>query len=156
MAAKKQKKKYVPKPIYYPKLVIAIHSFLPFEEEVSRILKEGTLVLDEEGTPIYHDSYKKPLSVASGIFTYARMAEIYAVRKKTTFETKAMWDFLKAVNREIEMSEELIEEATRAFEACKKVFVSIPPVESRDIMNTIRIELVGAGILKEKVDYGFT
>lgn len=135
----KKKKKYVPKQIVVPKLINALNSFGTFETAVEKILRDGEVELDEAGVFSYLDAKGVRTSIDSTLYIYLRMAEIYMTRKNLVIELGPLWKFREHVMaKNLWMDEEEIEAALACVAVCRKIYLSIPLEESRDILAMVR------------------
>ena len=87
MAKAKKKKKYIPKPVYYPNLVIGIHVFTPFEKALDALIETEEVHTDENGTYIYYDGIKAAQSFEAGLKVYKNFVDLYGKRSGVVIDT---------------------------------------------------------------------
>ena len=82
MAKTKQKKKYTPRPLSFPGMIIASNAFGPIEKAISHLLAKGELLEDVVGNYVYETCNGKLESYEASIEIYTETCErLFAVLK---------------------------------------------------------------------------
>lgn len=138
-ANKKPKKKYVPRDVFYPKLITQIHSFKPFEDALQKLLDTGECDSDQNGTLIYFDGLRKPQAFDASIKTYIDIIRIHGVRTGNAYKLRPLNILHNRLFEGISFSETEIKAAKECLEVCKQIICKIPRKEFFDIIQSIRI-----------------
>lgn len=153
MAAKKKpKKKYVPRPVYYPGLIVQIHAFENFENALNMFLETEEVETDSTGLFIYYDNAGIKQSFESSLRVYITLANIYGERNNLQFNLHPLTILQNRMFERRGFDEEEIEEAKKALDICKQIICKIPAREIRNILDSVKakvnIDRVVVGDLK--------
>lgn len=138
MANKRPKKKYVPKPVYYPGLVIHINSFKEFEKALNNFLDKQETEIDSEGTFVFKNSAGVVQAFDCAIYVYLNLTRIYASRSGKVFNLKPLAILQNRMYERRGFDEEEILEAKEALNICSDIVKKIPAPEVRDILAIIK------------------
>ena len=136
----KPKKKYRPKPVYVPGMIIASNTFTPIENALKKLVATGEVEVDEFGTYIYRDLTGVTQSFEAGLKIYARFIEIYCMRTSMQFDISPMVKLHETMYEKLPIDESLIDQVNNCLQTCKQLVAKIPSQVSRDIISTIRLE----------------
>lgn len=137
----KKKKKYVPRMISLPKLIVAIQAFAPLEKALDAIIKNEFVEVDSNGVYIYFTEAGEPHSLEKGLYVYTRLVEIYGIRNNKRFDLSPLWGLRETILNKEPFDEEEIEAAKKTLDLCRQVVCKIPHSETRDILATVRTNL---------------
>lgn len=123
---KKAKKKYTPKPVYFPNIVNSMFAFNPLMEALDSLIQHGTIMQDEFGKYIYRNSVNENESFVAGL-------EIYRDVVKKVLKTYGKecdltpLDLLREEMLAMDgFEEETILDAKICLEKCKQILSSTP------------------------------
>lgn len=139
MAKAKKKKKYVPKPVYYPNLVISIHVFTPFEKALDALIETEEVHTDENGTYIYYDGGKIAQSFEAGLKVYKNFVDLYCKRSGAVIDTAPLEVLRQAMIRKEGFDEDEILQARECIQGCKELISKIPAKLSRELLGIVRV-----------------
>lgn len=140
--SKKPKKKYTPKPVYYPNIVNQLNSFTPFEDALQRLLETGEAEVDDFGSLTYKTSAGVVQSFESTLRVYIQVAELCAKRKNLTTLNLRPLSLLQ--NRMFErkgFDEEEIEQAKDTLKVTRMLLSRMHTLEIRDILQTVKVSI---------------
>lgn len=140
-AAKKRDKKYVPRPTYYPGLIIQMHAFDEFEKALANFLNNQEVETDHEGTFIYKNAGGVVQSFASTLFVYTRLAHIYGVRTGKGYNLRPLAILQNRMHERRGFDEEEIEEAVKCLNLCREIIKKIPQKERIEICEGLRLTM---------------
>ena len=140
MASKKPKKKYRPREVLIPKLLVSENAFGPLERVLDRLLKTGEIEEDEFGIYRYNDHAGAPQSVCAGLKIYGRFIEIYGLRTGNVVDISSIVELHNVLEAKEPIEEELIERVRKSFAVCRDVINKVHPSLYRDIIASIRLE----------------
>lgn len=135
---KKPKKKYTPKPVYYPNLVIGIHAFTNFEEALDKFLATGEVQTDEIGNFIYVDNGGVTQSFRDALMVYTSLIHIYGTRVGKVFDYKPLTILQNRMFERRGFDEEEFIKAKECLKLCREIVSKIPGNELRNIMLSTR------------------
>lgn len=138
MAKAKAKKKYVPRPVHYPQMVIATHTFDPVEKALDDLIETETLQVDDNGVYVYFDPMGRRYSFESGLFVYICYVEIYCEQSKQVMDVAPLQALLDQIKAKDGFDEEVIMAAKESIRLCKELVSKVSGPDSRAIMAKIR------------------
>lgn len=138
---KKTKKKYTPRPVYYPQIMTKVNSFGPFEAAMDKLIETGEVELDENGHYVYHHTDKTQRSFESDLYLYARFAELYCESKGLKVDTEPLWKLRESMLAKGDLDFKEIQAMQTTLEICKKILMVVNPIESRNILSIISKEV---------------
>lgn len=141
MANKRPKKKYVPKPVYLPGLVIHINAFEEFKKALNNFLDKQETEVDAEGTFVFKNSSGVTHAFDCTIYVYFELARIYSERVGKEFNLKPLSILQNRMYERRSFDEEEILEAKDTLKVCENIIKKIPAPEVRDILSSIKIKI---------------
>jgi len=141
MATKRAKKKYVPRPVYYPGMIIQIHAFSEFERALDNFLATGQVDTDHEGTFIFKNNAGIVQAYDCALYIYIRLATIYGQRNNKVYNLKPLSILQNRMYERRGFDEEEIEAAKKCLDVCRQILCKIPAPEVRDILTSIKTSL---------------
>lgn len=148
--AKKRDKKYVPRPVYYPGVIIQMHSFDAFEQALDTFLSTQEVETDHEGTFIYKNAGVTQ-SFASTLFVYTRLAHIHGVRTGNEYNLHPLAILQNRMYERRGFDEEEIEAARSCLTICRQIISKIPQKERIDICQGLKTTLAAEKHLDAKI-----
>lgn len=139
-AAKKRDKKYKPRAVYYPGVIIQMHSFDAFEKALDDFLVNQEVETDHEGTFIYKNAGVVQ-SFASTLFVYTRLAHIHGVRTGNQYNLLPLSILQNRMYERRGFDEEEIEAARECLTICRQIISKIPQKERIDICQGLKTTL---------------
>lgn len=124
--SKTSKKKYIPKPIYYPNLIIAIHAFKPIEDAITQIIETSEIDQDQFGNYLYINGDNKPESFIDGLEIYISVITNICIINKITFDMTPLFDLRQTMLDHDDFSEFMLVKAKKCLSQCK-VFIAKTP-----------------------------
>ena len=125
MAKNKTKKKYVPKPITFPSIIIAHNAFHPIETALERLVEKGEIEVDEVGNYIYKNTNGAFESFEAGLLIYTRVCQILCADRHDTLP-QGLIKLREQMLEKQGFDEEVIEEAREAMRFSRAVISSVP------------------------------
>lgn len=135
---KKTKKKYTPRPVHYPQLIIALHSFEPLEKALEELLVEETISEDNNGNYVFIDPTGRVRLFDADLFLYIQYVLIFAQRTEQVLDVTNMIKLRQVMNDKSEFEESVINAALSDIRKYKNLLSKIPSKISRGILETIR------------------
>lgn len=141
-----KKKKYVPKPVYFPSIIIAKQAFDPLEKAVNNILEIGELDEDQFGNFVYLNENGSLESFSAGLEIYIRtiekIVEHYNKEGKANIEVdlSSMVELKESMDNHSEFSETMLINVKKCFQICKYIISKAPPALTRHVALTIAKE----------------
>lgn len=136
---KKPKKKYVPKKVFIPRLIISMTCFEPIEKAIDKLIETQEIELDEAGVAIYRNSKGQAISFESGIKTYTNFVKIYAERVGLNINLEPLWKLRDDMKSLEGFDEEELLKAKQCSLMCKEIVAKIPFKISQDIVQTLKM-----------------
>lgn len=146
---KKRKKKYVPREVYYPGLMIQLHSFSEFEKALDNFLIHERVEVDHEGTFTYKNSKGVVQSFASTLHVYTLLSYHYGQRNKISYDLQPLAVLQNRMYERRGFDEEEILAARKALDIPRQILTKANPLEVRDILLTVRVSLRMDTVLEE-------
>lgn len=147
---KKRDKKYVPRAVYYPGVIIQMQSFDAFEKALDEFLNNQEVETDHEGTFIYKNAGVVQ-SFASTLFIYTRLAHIHGVRTGNEYDLRPLSILQNRMYERRGFDEEEIEAARKCLTVCRQIISKIPQKERIDICQGLRTTLAMEKHLDAKI-----
>ena len=138
---KKRDKKYVPRPVYYPGVIIQMHSFSEFEKALDDFLVNERVDVDEEGTFTYKNSAGIVQSFEMTLHIYTLLAYIYGTRHNVGYNLQPLAILQNRMYERRGFEEEEILAARNCLSICRQILGKANPKEVRDIILTIKTSL---------------
>ena len=136
---KKPKKKYVPKKVFIPRLIISMTCFEPIEKAIDQLIETQEIELDETGVAIYRNPQNLAISFESGINTYTNFVKIYAERAGLQVNLEPLWKLRDDMKSLEGFDEEDLLKAKECALMCKEVIAKVPFKVSQDIVQTLKV-----------------
>lgn len=136
---KKPKKKYVPKKVFIPRLIISMTCFEPIEKAIDTLIETQEIELDETGVAIYRTPKDQAISFESGIDTYTNFVKIYAERAGIQINLEPLWKLRDDMKSLEGFDEEDLLKAKECALMCKEMIAKIPFKVSQDIVQTLKV-----------------
>jgi hypothetical protein len=137
----KRNKKYVPRKVYYPGVIIQMHSFSEFEKALDNFLEKEEVEVDSEDTFIYTNSAGIKQSFEMTLHIYTLLAYIYGIRHNVEYDLQPLAILQNRMYERRGFDEEEINAARRCLDVCKQIFNKANPLEIRDIIFSIKASL---------------
>lgn len=138
MSKTKKKKKYTPRPVYYPAVIIAMHSFEPLEKAIEELLYAETIQEDHNGDYVFVEPTGRIRNYDQDLFTYIQYIQIYGQRTNQQFDITHLLRFRKVLQEKLEFKESEVKAVIEDIKKYKILFSKIPSAESREILKIIR------------------
>lgn len=148
---KKRDKKYVPRPVYYPGVIIQIHSFSEFEKALDNFLDKEEVDVDHEGTFTYKNSAGVVQSFEMTLHVYTLLAYIYGTRHNVSYDLQPLAILQNRMYERRGFDEEEILAARKCLGICRQILGKANPKEVRDILLTIKTSLAIEAITEADV-----
>ena len=136
--SKPKKKKYTPRTVHYPNIIIAMHSMGPIEIAVSNILNRGEVLEDNVGNYVYRTGEGKLESFEAGLDIYNFVIADICKNRCVNWEPKELIQLREAMLAKTGFDEELLENAMVCLENCKSVLSGVSPKELRESVAKVR------------------
>ena len=136
---KKPKKKYIPKKVFIPRLIISMTCFEPIEKAIDQLIETQEIELDEAGAAIYRNPKGEAISFESGINTYTNFVKIYAERTGLQVNLEPLWKLRDDMQSLEGFEEEDLLQAKQCALICKEIIAKIPFKVSQDIVQTLKM-----------------
>lgn len=149
-ATKKRDKKYVPRKVYYPGVIIQMHSFDAFEKALDDFLINQEVETDHEGTFIYKNAGVVQ-SFASTLFVYTRLAHIHGIRTGNNYNLHPLAILQNRMYERRGFDEEEIEAARKCLTICRQIISKIPQSERIDICQGLKTTLAVEKHIEAKI-----
>lgn len=137
---KKPKKKYTPREVYYPKIIIGIHAMDPIEQALNNVLEKGELLCDDDGIYVYKTFDGQLESFEAGLDIYVKTVERLVKLSNNDFSLNGLRQLREQLIEQDGLDEEVIESAKSELQICKKVIALSPASLIRQISTSIGIE----------------
>lgn len=145
MAKTKQKKKYTPKPLSFPGLVIASNAFGPIEKAINLLLSKGELLEDKVGIYVYETSNGRLESYEAGIEIYTETCMLLFEKLKPgeSCQFPALENLKQCMlDKGAGFDEEDIEAAKAEMDICRKILA----LSNSAVIREIALEIGGRRI----------
>lgn len=139
---KKRDKKYKPRAVYYPGLIIQIHAFSEFEKALDDFLYHEKVEVDACGTFIYKNSAGIVQSFEMTLHVYTLLAYIYGTRHNVGYNLQPLAILQNRMYERRGFDEDEILAARNCLDICRQILGKANPVEVRDILLSIKTSLV--------------
>ena len=149
MSSKKRNKKYVPKPVYYPGLMIQVHGFEQLEKALHNLVENGIATVDAYDRILYTTSQGVEESIESSLYVFINYIKIYCIRNNVTVDLFKLNNLRRMLNENYEFDEEIVEDGIKQMAICKDLLKKIKPSMSRDIMASIKINMEYGQAMKD-------
>lgn len=138
MSKTKKKKKYTPKPVYYPAVIVAMHSFEPLEKAIEELLYAESIIEDQNGDYVFIEPTGRVRHYEKDLFVYIQYALIYGQRSNQKLNVDNLVHFRKVLMNKLEFKESEIKAVLEDIKNFKILFSRIHPLESREILRIIK------------------
>lgn len=138
MSKTKKKKKYTPRPVYYPAMIIAMHSFEPLEKAIEELLYAESISEDQNGDYVFIEPTGRVRHYVQDLFTYIQYLQIYGQRSNQQFDVVNLLKFRKVLQEKLEFKESEVKAVLEDIKKYKVLFSKIPSTESREILRIIK------------------
>lgn len=146
---KKPKKKYTPRTVYYPKIIIAMQAIDPIEKALDNLLEKGEILEDSDGIYVYKSFDGQMESFEAGLDIYTKVVEkVLEIRQiNPTLDLSPLLVLRQAMIDQENFSESNILEAKKCLEVCKEVISLSPAKLIRELAVTVGEQRLGTNIL---------
>lgn len=131
--SKSKKKKYIPKPIYYPSIIVAIHAFEPIEKAISQLIETSELNQDQYGNYVYMNGNNQVESFVDGLDIYITVVSELCTYNKITFDLSPLQELKHNMVNECEFSERQLLKVKKCLSDCKIIISKSPSKITRQI-----------------------
>lgn len=139
---KAPKKKYQPRPVYFPQLINSMMYFDPIIRALDALAERQEMKIDEHGNYVIDNGTGTLLSFAEALDVFTRYVEVFfhRMQKPAPFlnHIRALHEIVKA---KLPFDYELILTVQKILVQYRDVLARIPPAMSRDILKTVKTQL---------------
>lgn len=146
---KKPKKKYTPRTVYYPKIIIAMQAIDPIEKALDNLLEKGEILEDSDGVYVYKSFDGQMESFEAGLDIYTKVIQkaLEVRQSNTTLDLSPLLVLRQAMIDQENFSESNILESKKCLELCKEVINQTAPKLIRELASMIGEQRLGTNIL---------
>lgn len=134
---KKPKKKYTPRTVYYPKLIIGMQAMDPIQNALDSIIIHGEVLTDHDGNYVYKTFDNQLESFEAGLDIYVKTAERIMDLTTNKIDLTNLKLLREQMIEQEGFDEEVLEKAKLELELCKKIISVSPPKMVREIATHI-------------------
>lgn len=135
---KKSGKKRIPRPLYYPQLVVGTYTFDPLIKALDDIIETGEIETDEVGNYVYRNTLGVQKTIASSLLLFMHYLGFYAQRRQIELDVTPLENMLPVFQqKEDAFTESALNAAKSCLAMTKQVLSTIPPSEHREIIKLI-------------------
>lgn len=130
---KKPKKKYVPRTVYFPKIINTMLAFSPLQDALDNLVDKGEILADCCGKYVYRNSVNEEESFEAGLEIYSRVVELICEKNNLKYNLEP----IKALHAEMVaqegFEEETILNAKECLEFCRLIIAAAPTLLVREL-----------------------
>ena len=148
---KKPIKKYTPRPLVFPGLIVANNAFLPVEQALDKLLKTGEILEDEVGIYVYENVGGKLESFEIGIENYIMTCIVlYEMKTKKSIEFPALRKLIQVMVAKEGFDEEDLEATKPEIAVCKKILSMSNSMDIRNVAVIVADEQIKKGRMRPR------
>lgn len=130
---KKPKKKYTPRIVYYPKLIIAMHAIKPIEDALKNLLEHDEILEDESGNYVYRAFDNQIESFEAGLDIYIKVIANAAQHLNALIDLNPLIQLKQEMEDQLEFSESNLKTSLDCLEKCRLIIQAAPPKLIREL-----------------------
>lgn len=130
---KKAKKKYTPKPVYFPNIVNSMFAFDPLVEALDRLIEYGEIQQDDFDNYVYTNPANEEESFVAGLEIYYDVTKLVAERLNKEIDVSPLAQLREEMEAKEGFDEDTILNAAECLKLCKVILANAPTLTVREI-----------------------